>query len=139
MTVHDASLPVQKAIRARMLADPVVNGLVAGRIYDGVPTNAAKPYLSFGPFQMIPEQAACSQGGDIFVTLDGWAKGPDTVEAKRLGAAVAASLQWAEMPLDDGQRLVIMSVEQVQYLRDPDGITAHASITVRAQTEPIPA
>ena len=71
------------------------------------------------------------------VQLDGWAKGPDTVEVKRIGAAIAKSLQWAELPLDEGQRLVIMKIETVRYLRDPDGITTHAIVTVRAQTEPL--
>lgn len=133
----DASLPVQKAIRARLIADATVNALVAGRIYDAVPTAAAKPYLSFGPFDVLPEPADCSQGADITLQIDGWAAGPDTVEIKRIGAAVAASLQWAELALDEGQRLVIMSIETVRYLRDPDGITAHAAVTVRAQTEPL--
>ena len=134
----DASLPVQKAIRARLIADAAVNGLVAGRIYDGVPLNATKPYLSFGPFQVLPEDADCSDGVSIFVTLDGWTAGPDSVVTKRLGAAVAASLAWAEMTLDEGQRLVICSIEQLNYLREPDGLTGHAVVTVRAQTEPIP-
>ena len=56
---------------------------------------------------------------------------------KRLGAAIAKSLQWAEMPLDEGQRLRDHAVEQIQYMRDPDGITAHAVVTVRGQTEPL--
>ena len=34
------------------------------------------------------------------------------------------------------QRLVEMSIEQIQYVRDPDNITAHAVITVHAFTEP---
>jgi hypothetical protein len=98
--------------------------------------NAAKPYVSFGPFQVLPEEADCSEGVTVIIQLDGWAKGPDTVEVKRLGAAIAKSLQWAEMPLDEDQRLVIMAVEALQYLRDPDGITTHAIVTVRGMTEP---
>ena len=134
----DASLPVQKAIRARLIADAAVNAIVAGRIYDAVPANAVKPYLSFGTFQVLPEAGDCLEGVSIFITLDGWAPGPDSVTTKRLGAAVAQSLQWAEMQLDEGQRLVICSVEQTNYLREPDGLTGHAVVTVRAQTEPLP-
>ena len=130
----DASLPVQKAIRTKLAADVTE---VAGRIYDAVPVSAVKPYLSFGPFDVLPEAADCSQGADITLQIDGWATGPDTVAAKRLGAAVAKALHFAELPLDEGQRLVILSIETVRHLRDPDGITAHTVVTVRAQTEPL--
>jgi hypothetical protein len=42
----------------------------------------------------------------------------------------------APIALDAPQRLVEMSIEQTQYMRDPDGITAHGVITVHAWTEP---
>lgn len=134
----DSSLALQKAIIARLTADPGVSAIVGQRIYDGVPTPVTKPYVSFGPFQVLPEAADCSEGVSVVIQLDGWANGPKTVEVKQLGAAIAKSLQWAEMSLDEGQRLVIMSIEALQYMRDPDGITAHAIVTVRGQTEPIP-
>jgi hypothetical protein len=111
MTVADSSLPLQKALVARLKADADVNALVAGRVYDSVPTPVTKPYVSLGPFQVLPEQAECSEGVQVFIQLDGWTAGPDTVQSKRLGAAIAKSLQWANMPLDEGQRLVIMTVE----------------------------
>ena len=132
----DSSLPLQKAIVARLRADAGVSAIIVDRVYDAVPTAAVMPYVSFGSFQVLPEQADCAEGVGVVIQLDGWAKGPDTVEVKRLGAAIANSLQWAEMSLDEGQRLVIMSVEALQYMRDPDGITAHAIVTVRGQTEP---
>jgi len=134
--IADSSLALQKAIIDRLTADPGVSAIVANRVYDGVPSPVVKPYVSFGSFQVLPEEADCSEGVSVTIQLDGWAVGPKTVEVKRLGAAIARSLQWAEMPLDEDQRLVIMSVEQIQYMRDPDGLTAHAVVTVRGQTEP---
>jgi hypothetical protein len=107
-----------------------------GRIYDGVPGGALKPYVSFGPFQMLPEHGDCLDGGEAFLTLDGWAAGPDTVQVKKLGAAIASDLDRAELVVD-GQRLIELSIEQIQYMRDPDGITAHAVVTVHAWTEPV--
>jgi hypothetical protein len=136
MSYADPSLALQKAIVARLKADAGVNAIIAGRIYDAVPGNAVKPYVSFGPFQMLPEHGDCLDGGEAFVTLDGWAAGPDTVTVKQLGAAVAKALDLAPIVLDGGQRLVEMSIEQTQYMRDPDGITAHAVVTVHAYTEP---
>lgn len=136
MSYADPSLALQKAIVAALKADAGVNAIVSGRIYDGVPPGAIKPYVSFGAFQLLPEHGDCLDGGEAFVTLDGWAEGPSTVTAKQLGTAVANALDRAELALDAPQRLVEMSVEQTQYMRDPDGITAHAVITVHAWTEP---
>lgn len=134
MSYADPALAMQKGTLSIMKAGQT-GAITNGRIYDGVPGNAAKPYVSFGPFQMLPEHGDCLDGGEVFMTLDGWAAGPDTVQVKQLGAAIAADLDRAELELD-GQRLIELAVEQIQYLRDPDGITAHAVITVHAWTEP---
>jgi hypothetical protein len=136
MSYADPSLELQKALVAALKADAAVNAIIAGRIYDAVPSGAVKPYISFGPFQLLPEHGDCLNGGEAFVTLDGWATGPDTVQVKKLGAAVARALDMTAILLDAPQRCVEMSVEQTQYMRDPDGITAHAVITVHAWTEP---
>jgi hypothetical protein len=135
MSYADPSLALQKAIVAALKADAGVNAIVAGRIYDAVPGGAVKPYLSFGPFQMLPEHGSCLDGGETFVTIDGWAAGPDTVAVKQLGTAVAKALDLAELTIDTPARLVEMTIEQTQYMRDPDGITAHAVITVHAFTD----
>lgn len=135
MPLSDASLQLQAAIVAWLRADPGVNAIVNGRIYDNVPQNAVKPYIAIGPFQVLPEAADCSEGAEIFVTLDGFDSGPPTQTIKRLGAALGG-LHQAELALGNGQRLVSMSLEATNYLRDPDNITTHASVTLRALTEP---
>jgi hypothetical protein len=136
MSYVDPSLELQKAIVAALKADAAVTAIINGRIYDAVPGGATKPYVSFGPFQLLPEHGDCLYGGEAFVTLDAWAAGPDTVQVKQLGTAIARALDLAPIVLDAPQRLVEMSVEQTQYMRDPDGITAHGVITVHAFTEP---
>ena len=55
MSVADASLALQKAIVAKLKADPACVALFAGRIYDAVPLSAVKPYVSFGPFDLLRE------------------------------------------------------------------------------------
>jgi hypothetical protein len=137
MSYADPSLQLQKAIVARLKADAGVNAIIAGRVYDTVPPNATKPYVSFGPFQLLPEHGDCLDGGEAIVTLDGWSNGQNgTVEIKQLGTAIATALDLAPLALDAPQRLVEMTIEQTQYMRDPDGITAHAVITVHTWTEP---
>ena len=136
MTFADPSLELQKAIVAALKADAGVSAICNGRIYDTVPPAPVMPYVSFGPFQLIAEHGTCLNGGEAIIQLDGWSTENGTVEAKRLGAAVAKALDDAELVLDAPQLLLELTVEQIQYLRDPDGITAHAVITVHALTEP---
>lgn len=136
MPFVDPALALHKAIVAALKGDAGVAAIVNGRVYDGVPTNAVKPYVSLGAFQMLPEHGDCLDGGESFITLDAWAGGPDSVQAKQLGKAIANALDEATLTLD-GNRLVGLALEQTNYLRDPDGITAHASITMRALTDPL--
>ena len=137
MAYADAALQLQKAVVAKLKTDVIE---VGGRVYDGVPPHAVKPYISLGPFQMLPEHGDCLDGGEAFLTIDAWSNVPgangSSVEVKQIGAAIAKALDEAPLLLDAPQRLVDMSIEQIQYLRDPDGLTAHASITVHAWTEP---
>jgi hypothetical protein len=138
MSYVDPSLALQKG-SLNILKAGATGALVGGRIYDGVDPKATKPYISFGPFQLLPEHGDCLYGGEAFMTLDVWSvisgSNGSTVEAKQIGAAIAADLDRATLTID-GQRLIELSIEQIQYMRDPDGITAHGVIIVHAFTEP---
>jgi hypothetical protein len=137
MSYSDPSLALQKGSLSILKAG-TTGVLVGGRIYDGVPPNAVKPYVSFGPFQLLPEHGDCLDGGEAIMTIDAWSVVPgtsSTVEVKAIGAAIARDLDRATLTLD-GQRMIEFSIEQIQYMRDPDGITAHGVVTVHAWTEP---
>jgi invasion protein IalB len=137
MAFADASVPLQKALVAALKANAAVNAIVAGRIYDQVPVDAVKPYLSFGPWQVIAEQGDCYDASDISVQIDGWSAGPGSIEAKKIGRAVRAALDQQQLALDENERLVVMVIEQTQYLVEPDGLTQHAVVSFIARTEPI--
>jgi hypothetical protein len=138
MSYSDPSLALQKGSLTIMQAG-ATGALVGGRIFDGVPPQALKPYVSFGPFQLLPEHGDCLDGGEAFMTLDAWSvisgSNGSTVEVKQIGAAIARDLDRAAFEID-GQRMVELAIEQIQYMRDPDGLTAHGIITVHAFTEP---
>lgn len=136
MTVADASLPLQKAVVARLKADAGVMAAAGARVYDGVPAGAVKPYVSMGPFDSLTVSAQAYEGSDTSMQVDGWADGPSTVPIKQLGRAIRAALHEADLVLDEDQRLVSLVVEMVRYLREPDSVTHHAVVTVRARTEP---
>lgn len=134
--MSDSTLAVQKAVFTALNADAAVTAIVAARIYDAVPAGAAKPYLSFGPMQVLPDIADEYEGSEVTFQIDGWSAGPKSVEAKQIGKAVRAALSGAELALEDNQRLVNIEPVQINYLAEPDGITQHAALTFRARTEP---
>jgi hypothetical protein len=137
MSVVDPSLALQQAIRSRLIADAGVSAFVGERIYDDVPSSAVTPYLAFGAFQVFPERGDCLDGAEVVITLDGYAADKRAmVTVKGLGAAVAAALDEALIPLETPHRLVELLVEPINYLRDPDNITGHAALTIRAKCEP---
>lgn len=135
MPFSDPAVALQTALVAHLKADAGVTAVCAGRVFDAVKLDAVLPYVAFGPFQMLPEHGDCLDGCECFIQLDAYAPGPDTKLIKIFGAALAAALDEAEVTLNN-HRLVGLSIEQTQYLRDPDGITTHAVISVRALTDP---
>jgi hypothetical protein len=134
--VSDPSLELQKAIVARLKADSATAAIVGARIYDEVPTSAAFPYINLGEDQTIAERADCYDGSEINLTLHAWSREPGYPEVKRIADAVRASLQDAPLTLT-GHRLVDLTFIDSRVLRDPDGKTSHAVVTLRALTEPV--
>lgn len=132
----DPSLEFQRVLVANLTGDAVVSALVGGRVYDAVPADAQKPYVVIGQPQVLPDKASCLDGTETYLKIDGWSSGPQSVEIKRLGAAVVAALDEAELVLS-GHRVPVFEVDQVLYIDDPDGITKHFTATFRALTEPI--
>jgi hypothetical protein len=134
--MSDSTLAVQKAVIDLLRADAAVSAIVAGRVYDAVPASAAKPYLSFGPVQVLPDIADEYEGSEVTFQIDGWSNGPKSVEVKQIGSAVRKALSGAEMALEGTEHLVNIEPIQTNYLPEPDGITQHAALTFRARTEP---
>lgn len=136
MSDGDATLPLQKAIVAALKEATPVSALVGAKVYDNVPKSPEKPYVSIGPVDVLTEVADEYEGSDISFQIDGWSAGPKSVEVKQLGRAIRTALHEQSLELDENQRLVSLIVEQVRYLPEPDGISQHVAVTVRALTEP---
>lgn len=135
VTVADSTLPLQQQIIATLRDDPALVALVGRRSYDVIDPDAEKPYVSLGPIQVIPEHAIEYDGSDVSIQIDAWSATVETVEIKRIGAAIRAALDGAALVLD-GHRLVDLTAESTGYLIDPDGLTKHAILSFRARTEP---
>lgn len=137
MSNPDASLALKKAIIAKLKVGSAIAG---GRNYDRPTASPTFPYTSLGPFDVLTEIADEYAGGDTSIQIDGWSRGTGatvaSVEIMQIGAAIHGALHEQSLTLEGDQRLVDLTVESVRYSRDPDGLTEHAIVTVRARTEP---
>lgn len=121
------TLELQGAIVAKLKATGTVTALIGTRIYDSVPSTATFPYVSFGPEQILEDDAECITGFEVFMQLDAWSRGVGFPEVKRIAEAVRKTLHDFDLVLTDNA-LVSFQHRQTRVFRDPDGLTAHAAI-----------
>lgn len=142
MTDADATLPLQRAIIAALKADTTVASYVGTRVYDAVSNAAVLPYISFGPVEVASQTAhgldatSMYTGSETTIQLDAWSSGPGSVEVKQIGRAIKTAMHYVDLSLESNQRLILLEVQSIQYLVDPDGLTQHGVVILRALTEP---
>lgn len=133
--MSDPSYALQKALVARLKATSGVTDLVGTRIFDAVPKSAAFPYLTLGEVQVVPDEADCYAGAEVYFSVHAWAREPGAADVKRIAPAVQAAVLADDLALD-GHTVVSVAFDGAQYMRDPDGLTSHAVISFIAETEP---
>ena len=131
----DPDLELQGLIITRLKADAAVIALVGNRVYDSVPQGAPFPYISYGPSNVIEEDATCINGATHYLQVDGWSRAPGFPEAKKIAGAVRDCLHDVEGLTLTDNALVMLEHYQTQIMRDPDGLTSHAVITLQAYVE----
>lgn len=132
--MSDPSGPLQQAILAALEAAPALpHGAI---VYDDVPQAAAFPYVSFGEGQVLPDKAACFEDDvEVFFSLDAWSRAQGFAQVKAIAAAIVDKLDEAELAVA-GFRVIVLELQSVQYLRDPDGKTRRALISFRSLIQP---
>ena len=128
------SLELQKALYDRLKADPALSEIIRGRVYDIVPEGAAFPYVSFGPFDELSDDAQCITGFEISIQLDVWSRSVGFPECRQVGDLVRRAVLGAAIELPDN-RLVSISHRQTNTMRDPDGLTSHGIVNFVAFIE----
>jgi Protein of unknown function (DUF3168) len=125
----EPSLELQRVIVATLRADPAVNALIAGRVYDRVPSPQTFPYVVVGDDQVSQAHAQCLEGStEVFSSLHAWSREVGKVEAKQIAGAIVTALNGADLALANGYRLVLIEHDNTQHLGDPDGLTSHSVI-----------
>ncbi len=133
---------LKDAIRLRLIADPVVLGLLhEPKVFADPPKHAAFPHVAFISAQARENGTATDEGHSIDLTLGIWSRHKGSAEGLTISTAIAATLAsmpaaLASMPATlAGHHLVNLSVRSVEPVLSRDGETWRSLMRIRAVTE----
>lgn len=127
---------IQKLIRDTLLANVAVVALVEG-VHDRVPDEpwgSKAAYISFGPVDVVEDDADCIIGGIHAVQIDCWSRQVGSVHCKHIVDAVKAALHGKPLQLPS-YGLVQVRVPMRRVFADPDGLTTHGVVSVEIDAE----
>ena len=127
-------LALQKAIRARLTATASVVSLVpAANVLDRHARPNPDPSIVIGEGRSIDDGDSIARDrARVVMDLHVWIKEPSTAGAKAIGGAIRSAIRSAPLALDSGYHAADCRVPSMRFLRDPDGETSHAVVTVEA-------
>lgn len=127
-----AALAVQKAIRARLMATASILEVVpAASILDRNSRPAPDPSIVIGEDQIVDEGRIARDVVRVYSTLHVWKKEPGLVGVKAIAGAIRSAMR-ERLPSSPGYHFADSYVSSERFLRDPDGVTAHAVITIES-------
>ena len=129
-------LPLQAAIRARLVASPSVTSIIpASAILDRNATPALDNSIVIGEGLSIRDNGIARDRRSVVMDLHIWRKEPGTVGSKQAAGAVEAAL---DEPLSvAGFHVIDFDVVSVRFLRDPGGEHSHAVVSVECRTQKV--
>lgn len=136
--MKDPAGPILVALEARLRDADGVKALMGGttRYYPRVPENRVFPYFALGSiFVDFEDETDCDSGAETVVQLDIYSRDPKLVEITALVAAAGEALR-ADLQLE-GHEVIDQAVSTARYLDDPDGLSRHAVLSLRFDTDPL--
>ena len=130
----DASLSLQKAVYAALIADAGVGAVLGDRIFDAAPRNAAFPYATFGDARVGDWSTGTEDGAEHRLVVHVWSRERGKAECFAALDAIRTALHDAALDLD-GHVLVGLRFEAAEVGLNRDGITWHGVARFRAVTE----
>jgi uncharacterized protein DUF3168 len=129
-----ATIELQTAIRARLVATLAVTALVpAANILDRHARPAPDPSIVLGEDQAIEDDDVERIRQRIFSTLHVWKKEASLAGAKAIAGEIRTALHGSRLVLASGYFCGDTRVSDMRFLRDPDGETSHAIVTVESR------
>ena len=131
-------IALQTALRARLVSTAAVVALVpASAILDRNEQPAPDPSVIIGEGQSVDEGNSIARDlVRVYMDVQVWKREPSTAGVKAIAGAIRAALK-ARLVLTNGFHCADSLVRSMRFLRDPDGLTSHAVITVSALVEEI--
>ncbi len=129
----DRTVELDAAVYQALTEDAGVTAIVGTRVWHDVPPGTPVPYVAIGDHQAQDYGGALVDAQGHTTPIDCWTEGPSPLGCRQLVAAIRAVLHGADLALSAG-RLVNCRVESTQTLRDPDGISHHGVLRIRAVT-----
>lgn len=125
-------LELQGALVAMASANAAFIALLpVAQIYQDVPDKPDFPYMTLGESQPIADLAEGVNGSEIYVDFHIWSRTGGFAEVKKIAAALEAALHEQSIVLVENTCLLIERYI-ARFQRDPDGMTKHAIVTMRA-------
>lgn len=132
------------AIRAALIADATLIALFGGtpRVFDSVPVDStgkvtgAFPYITMGDGdQELGRTNQCMDLSEVYMTLMVWSREPDGGQVAAIVAAIrdAAAIKHTLT----GHYVGTATFESAHYMREPDGLTRRAVVTISFDTAPV--
>lgn len=127
-----ATLAMQRAIRARLVADFQLGNLVpASNILDRNALPAPDPSIVLGEGQAIDEGDVARKVQRVFSTLHIWKKEPSLAGVQAIAGAIRTAIHSGRPNVPDWN-VGDWRVSDMRFLRDPDGETSHGVVTVES-------
>lgn len=131
MTV-EPSLAIQRAIRARLIADPAVTALVpAERIFDGRWRTEQLPCIIIGEGNVLYSNEYETYHDEAYLDVHVWVREEGFELAKEITGVIRASLKQAPWTAE-GHIVCGVTVSKARFIRGKDAENAHAIISVDA-------
>ena len=128
-----ADLALQKAVRARLVAATAVTSLVpAASILDRNARPSPDPSIIIGEGQAVEGDRIDRSDQRLYLDLHVWKKETGLFGVKAIAGAIREAIHSEVVPAGNDLHIGDCRVSGIRYLRDLDGETAHAVVTVEA-------
>lgn len=134
-----AELALQKAIRARLVSLSDILTLVpAANILDRNERPNPRPSIVIGEGQSVDEGDSIARTlTRVYLDLHVWVEELSTETSKRIAGAIRNAVHHGKFPSSDGFHFADCRVRGSRFMRDPDGKTSHAIVTIDALVQEV--
>jgi hypothetical protein len=128
---------LKKAIRAALVADTNLNGLLGGaRVHDEVPRGASPPYVAFADAMVKDQSTPLGRAHETLLSLHVLSTEGSSRAASVIAARVETLLHDAALSLDN-HRLVNLQLAESASRRERNNEATRITLRFRAYTEAI--